>query len=169
MGAEPVCDPLLPQIVTALKQSKDSFIILLTNGKKLPPLPLPDQVIFSIKAVTPSLHKDYTGYDNEVILKNFIEIASCKAVSLHTETVFIPGYVDEDEVLRIAEFIASVDRSIPLRIDAYLPIKGLPWQAPNVEDIHSLTEKVRGILPSTSCLYGDEGKTDLAYTVERIF
>ena len=169
MGAEPVCDPSLPQIVTSLKQLKGCSIVLLTNGKKIPPLSLLDQVIFSIKAITPSLHRDYTGYGNEAILKNFIAIASSKSVSLHTETVFIPGYVDEGEVLRIAYFIASVDRSIPFRIDAYLPIQGLPWHAPNVQDIQSLAEKARRILPNTSCFYGDEGKTDLAYPMERIF
>ena len=161
--------PYSPQIVTSLKQRKGSSIVLLTNGKRMPPLSLVDQVIFSIKAITPSLHRDYTGYGNDAILKNFVAIASCKFVSLHTETVFIPGYVDEDEVLRIADFIASVDRSIPFRIDAYLPIQGLPWHAPNVQDINSLAEKARRILPHTSCFYGDEGKTDLAYPMERIF
>lgn len=169
MGAEPVCDPRLPRILTYLKESKDCTIILLANGKKMPPLDMPDQIIFSIKAITTSLHRDYTGYDNDVILKNFSKIASCKSISLRTETVYIPGYVDEDEVLRIADFIASVDRSIPLRIDAYLPIQGLPWRAPTVEEIQSLNEKVRCILPNTSCLYGNEGKTELAYGVERIF
>jgi pyruvate-formate lyase-activating enzyme len=128
-----------------------------------------DQVIFSIKAITPALHRDYTGYDNGVILRNFNKIASCKSVSLQVETVFIPGYVDENEVLRIADFIASVDRFIPFRIDSYLPIQGLPWRAPKVEGIQSLTEKVKLILPNTSCLYGDEGRTELAYEVNRIF
>jgi pyruvate-formate lyase-activating enzyme len=169
MGAEPVCDPLLPRILTSLKQSKDCSFILLTNGKKLSPLPLLNHVIFSIKAVTPALHRDYTGCDNGNILRNFTKIASCKSVSLQVETVFIPGYVDEDEVLRIADFIASVDRSILFRIDAYLPIQGLPWRAPKPEEIQSLTERVRCILPNTSCFYGDEGKTELAYEVERIF
>lgn len=169
MGAEPVCDPLLPEILTPLKQAKDCSFILLTNGKKPAPLSMLDQVIFSIKAITPSLHLDYTGYHNEIILQNFIEIASCKSVSLHAETVFIPDYVDEDEVLRIADFIASVDRSIPFRIDAYLPIQGMPWRAPTTEEIQSLKERVKHILPNTSCLYGDEGKTPLAYEVERIF
>ena len=169
MGAEPVCDPLLPRILSSLKQSKDCHFILLTNGKKLPPLAMLDQVIFSIKAITPTLHRDYTGSDNAAILRNFTEIASCKSVSLQVENVFIPGYVDDDEVLRIADFIASVDRSIPLRIDAYLPIQGLPWRAPKPEEIQSLTERVRCILPNTSCFYGDEGKTELAYEVERIF
>jgi pyruvate formate lyase activating enzyme len=169
MGAEPVCDPLLPEILTHLKQSKGCSFILLTNGKIMAPLSMLDKVIFSINAVTPSLHKDYTGDDNKIILRNFMEIASCKSVSLHTETVFIPSYVDEDEVLQIAEFIASVDRLIPMRIDAYLPIQGLPWRAPNIEEIQSLAEKAKRILPNVSCLYGDEGRTELAYGVERIF
>jgi pyruvate-formate lyase-activating enzyme len=90
-------------------------------------------------------------------------------IAIYLETVFIPGYVDEDEVLRIADFIASVDREIPFRIDAYLPIQGLPWQAPKTDDIQSLTERVRHFLPNTSCLYGDEGRKELAYGVERIF
>ena len=148
---------------------EELFLVLLTNGRKFPPLPMVDEVIFSIKAITPALHRDYTGVDNKVILRNFTKIASSKSVSLHVETVFIPDYVDEDEVLRIADFIASVDRAIPFRIDAYLPIHGLPWRAPQAHEIQSLAEKARCMLPNTSCLYGDEGKIELAYEVERIF
>ncbi len=169
MGAEAVCDPLLPMILTSLKQMKNCSFILLTNGLKLPPLPMLDQIIFSIKAVTLSLHQDYTGKDNTAILRNFSEIASCGSVLLQAETVFIPGYVDENEVLRIADFIASVDRSIPFRIDAYLPIQDLPWRAPTLKELHSLKDKVKDILPNTSCLHGNDGKTPLAYELEKIF
>jgi pyruvate-formate lyase-activating enzyme len=169
MGAEPVCDPKLPRILASLKQSKDCSFVLLTNGRKFPPLSMVNDIIFSIKAITPALHRDYTGVDNKIILRNFTEIAASKSVSLHVETVFIPDYVDEDEVLRIAHFIASIDPAIPFRIDAYLPIQGLPWRAPQAREIQSLTEKVRCMLPKTSCLYGDEGKTELVYEVERIF
>jgi len=169
MGAEPVCDPILPRILASLKQSKDCSFVLLTNGRKYPPLSMVDEIIFSIKAITPTLHRDYTGVDNKIILRNFTKIAASKSVSLHVETVFIPDYVDEDEVLRIADFIASVDPAIPFRIDAYLPIQGLPWRAPQAHEIQLLTEKARCMLPNTSCLYGDEGKTELAYEVERIF
>jgi pyruvate formate lyase activating enzyme len=169
MGAEPLCDPLLPEILKTLKESKDCSFLLLTNGKTLPPLEFLDEIIFSIKAVTPSLHRDYTGDENGVILKNFIEIASCKSLALHTETVFVPGYVDEEEILRIAAFIASVDRSLPLRIDAYLPILGLPWRAPAPAEIETLTRKAKEILPNATCFYGDEGNTELAYEIERIF
>jgi pyruvate formate lyase activating enzyme len=169
MGAEPICDPTLPRILTTLKKSKDCAFVLLTNGRKFPPLSMVDEVIFSIKAITPALHRDYTGVDNKVILRNFTEIAASKSVSLHVETVFIPDYVDEDEILRIADFIAAVDPAIAFRIDAYLPIRGLPWRAPQAHEIQSLAEKVRYILPNTSILYGDGGKTELAYEVERIF
>ena len=169
MGAEPVCDPMLHRILASLKQSNDCSFVLLTNGRKFPPLSMVDKIIFSIKAITPVLHREYTGVDNGAILRNFTRIAASKSVSLHVETVFIPDYVDEDEVLRIADFIASIDPEIPFRIDAYLPIQGLPWRAPQAHEIKSLAEKVRRVLPNTSCLYGDEGKTELAYEVERIF
>ncbi|MGC9975504.1 MAG: hypothetical protein ABSC57_02120 [Syntrophales bacterium] len=170
MGAEPVCDPMLLRILASLRRSKkDCSFVLLTDGRKFPPLSMVDEIIFSIKAMTPTLHRDYTGVNNRIILCNFIEIAVSKSVSLHVETVFIPDYVDEDEVLRIADFIASIDPAIPFRIDAYLPVQGLPWRAPEVQEIQSLTVKARCMLPNTSCLYGDEGKTKLAYEVERIF
>ena len=123
MGAEPVCDPCLSRILVSLKKLKTCSFVLLTNGRKLSPLAMLDEVIFSIKAVTPALHRDYTGVDNRVILRHFAQISSSKSVSLHAETVLIPGYVDEEEILRIAAFIASVDRSVPFRIDAYLPIQ----------------------------------------------
>lgn len=169
MGAEPLCDPLLSRILVSLKQSKNCSFVLLTNGRKLPPLAMLDQVIFSIKAITPALHREYTGADNKVILRHFAEIASSQSVSLHAETIFVPGYVDEEEILRIAAFIASVDKSIPLRIDAYLPVQGLPWRVPTPEEMQALAYRTRQILPNTTCFYGDKGKTELAYEIERIF
>ncbi len=169
MGAEPLCDAALEDILKYLRQGKRSRISLLTNGFQLPPLAPLDEVIFSIKAVSPDLHRDYTGFDNADILKNFRTINSAPGIRLYAETVFIPDYVDEGEVLKIAAFIASVDRELPFRIDAYLPIPGLPWRAPSVGEIESLTEKVKEVLPRTTCFYGDQGNTPLAYDIERIF
>jgi pyruvate formate lyase activating enzyme len=169
MGAEPVCDPRLPDILESLKEKKGCSIVLLTNGRKYPPLTLVDQVVFSIKAVTPELHLNYTGEDNTDILRNFSSIAAEKTGALQTETVFIPGYIDEEEVLGIAGFIASVDPSVPFRIDAYLPVPYLPWRAPTVEEISRLRDKAVAVLPGTTCFYGDEGNTPLAYEVKRIF
>jgi len=169
MGAEPACNPALPDIVNYLTSEKESKISLLTNGKELPPLSPLDEIVFSIKAITPALHRDYTGFDNTDIVKNFKTVAGFEKISLYAETVFIPDYVDEKEVIKIAEFIASVDKSIPFRIDAYVPVENLPWRAAGVNEIESLAEKVRRILPKTTCFYGDRGNIPLAYEVERVF
>lgn len=169
MGAEPLCDTALEDILEYLKQEKGSAISLLTNGYQLPPLSLLDEVVFSIKAVSPDLHRDYTGFDNRGILKNFRTIRHAPGIRLYAETVFIPDYVDEREVLKIAAFISSVDRELPFRIDAYLPISGLPWRAPSVGEMESLAEKVKEVLPKATCFYGDQGNTPLAYDIERIF
>jgi pyruvate formate lyase activating enzyme len=169
MGAEPLCDTALEDILEYLKQQKRSHISLLTNGYKLPPLALIDEVVFSIKAVSRDIHRDYTGFNNAGILKNFRTISRAPDVRLYTETVFIPDYVDESEVLKIAAFVASVDRELPFRIDAYLPIPGLPWRAPSVGEIESLAEKVKEVLPQATCFYGDQGNTPLAYDIEKIF
>jgi molybdenum cofactor biosynthesis enzyme MoaA len=169
MGAEPVCDPALPDIMHYVTSEKNSTISLLTNGKELPPLSMLDEIVFSIKAITPALHRTYTGFDNADIVRNFKTVAGNEKITLYTETIFIPDCVDEMEIVKIAGFIASVDKGIPFRIDAYLPVEKLPWRAPSVSEIESLAEKVKHILPRTTCFYGDRGNTPLAYAVERVF
>lgn len=168
MGGEPIHDPNL-EIVLEYLRSRQSKISLLTNGLVMPPLDLLNEIIFSIKAVSPELHMDYTGHNNTAILNNFKKLASTKGVNLYSETVFIPGYVDEKEIFKIAEFIASVNFRIPFRIDAYLPVPGLSWRAPTVKEIESLAVEIKKILPLTTCLFGDSGKMPLAYDIEKIF
>ena len=77
----------------------------------MPPVHLLDEVIFSIKAITASLHRNYTGFPNQTILKHFRELAGLPQIRLHAETVFIPDYVDEAEIMKIAR---SLHRSIPI-------------------------------------------------------
>lgn len=169
MGAEPLCDPILPEILTYLKQERRCSVTLLTNGYYEVPIAMLDEVVFSIKAVTPALHSDYTGKDNKTVLTSFEKLGKQKKVNLYAETVFIPDYVDEPEIMKIATFIALVDRSISFRIDAYLPISGLPWRAPEVSELEALRDNVKEILPNTTCLHGESGKKELAYEVERLF
>ena len=169
MGGEPLCEPFLPQILKFLKNKKLCLISLLTNGKLTPPLDMLDEVMFSLKAITPSLHRDYTGFSNRNILGNFRKLAGQTRVRLHAETVFIPDYVDETEVMKIAAFIASVDPNIPLRIDAYLPVPGEHWRTPEVEELEKLKNRARTILPGTTCFHGKHGDEPLVYEVERIF
>jgi len=71
--------------------------------------------------------------------------------------------------MKIAEFIASVDRHIPFRIDAYLPMPGPPWRAVKTSEIEAVRDRVREALPNTTCLHGDYGRKMLAYEIERVF
>ncbi|HPD60860.1 MAG TPA: hypothetical protein PKV48_03760, partial [Thermodesulfobacteriota bacterium] len=50
-----------------------------------------------------------------------------------------------------------------LRIDAYVPISGLPWRTPEVLEIESLSDQVKAILPKTTYLHGESGGKELAY------
>ncbi len=169
MGAEPLCEPFLPPVLEFLRRKKSCIISLLTNGKLMPPVDLLDEVIFSIKAITPSLHRNYTGFANHAILKHFKELAGLPQIRLHAETVFIPDYVDEAEVMKIAAFIASVNPDIPFRIDAYLPVPGEFWRVPEIDEIVKLRDRAGKILPRTTCFHGRQGDEPLVYEVTRIF
>ncbi len=83
-------------------------------------------VKFDIKAWTPSIYKALTGADNRPVFENAKRIA--KYLELRKDpplfvvsTLLIPGYVDEYEVEMIANFIASLDTSIPYRLLAFHP------------------------------------------------
>jgi len=169
MGGEPLCEPFLPQILQFLRRKKSCSISLLTNGRIMPPVHLLDEVIFSIKAITPSLHRNYTGFPNRAILKHFRKLTGLPQIRLHAETVFIPDYVDKAEVMKIAAFIASINPDIPFRIDSYLPVPGQAWRVPEIEEIEELKDEICKILPRTTCFHGKRGNEPLVYEVKRIF
>jgi len=77
MGAEPALDPQLPQLAKVLHQEFSSYHVLLTNGFLIPDLTHIDEVVFSIKAVTDSLHRHYIRKSNKQALKNFLKLFQC--------------------------------------------------------------------------------------------
>ena len=165
MGAEPALDPQLPQLTEALHREFSSYNVLLTNGFYVPDLTHIDEVVFSIKAYTDKLHRDYTGASNKKALENFVTLYK-SGVRLRTESVFIPEYIDGPETEEIARFIAGVDKSIPHRIDAYIPTGDNPWRRPAPGEIESAASLAGKHLQDVSYLTGSE---DLRYEVVRIF
>ena len=129
MGAEPAIDPRLPQLAEILHKEFKNHNILLTNGFKLIDLEHIDEVVFSIKAVTDSLHRDYTGKSNKEALNNFVRLNQSN-IRLRAESIFIPEYIDFLEIENIARFIAGVNTAILYRIDAYIPVGDSPWRRP---------------------------------------
>ena len=151
MGTEPALDPELPALAKALHQRFHCYNIILTNGLKLVDLEHIDEVIFSIKAYSDDLHRDYTGKSNKKILNNFIALYS-SGKKLQAETVLIPDYIDALEIERIARFIAGVDRNIPFRIDAYFPVGNNPWRAATTQEVEEAASLARKHLNTVSCL-----------------
>ena len=165
MGAEAATDPKLPQLAEALHKEFKSHNILLTNGFKLIDLEHIDEVAFSIKAVTDSLHRHYTWKSNKKVLVNFVSLYN-SGVKLRAESVLIPEYIDFPEIENVAKFIGAVYRGIPYRIDAYIPTGTNPWRRPTPQEMERAVSTARKHLFNVSCLTGNEG---LKYEVLRVF
>jgi pyruvate-formate lyase-activating enzyme len=154
-GWEPTFDPNLSEITKRLHYELGSWNYLLTNGYSLPELEEMDEVKVSIKAISSKIHQEYTGKSNKRVLENFQKLYQSK-IKLSTETVFIPDLIDKEEIGKIAKFIASVDKEIPLRIDAYWPIFSKRWRASTGEEIREAVEEAKSYLINVSFLAGSE-------------
>lgn len=164
IGQEPTIDPELPELAELLHKEFGSYNILFTNGFKLPSLEHIDEVVFSIKAVTDSLHRHYTGKSNRKVLANFVSLYK-SGIKLRAGSIFIPEYMDCGEIEKIARFIGGVDQSLPYRICAYIPAGDNPWRRPTVEETEAAVTVARQHLTEVSCLTGNE---ELKYEVMRI-
>lgn len=141
LGREPTVSPDLPGMILFAKEELGAKVNVTTNGSN----PLPrgvDSASISLKAYTDSIHVDYTGRSNRSVLRNFVE-AYESGVRLSASSVLIPGYIDSDEIGRIAEFIAGVDPSIPYHIIGFIPFGGVPWRAPTMGEVKAAVEAAR--------------------------
>lgn len=81
---------------------------------------------FDLKAWNDNLHYALTGSSNKKTLENFKYLAEIgkKRPSppfLIASTLLIPGYIDEEEITNIANFIASLDTNIPYSLLGFYP------------------------------------------------
>ena len=81
---------------------------------------------FDLKAWTEELHIALCGVGNKRTIENFQLLAQyvfrrpCPPF-LIASTLLVPGYVDQEEVARIASFIASLSPDIPYSLLAFYP------------------------------------------------
>ncbi len=83
-------------------------------------------VKFDLKAYDERLHYALTGASNAQSLENFSRAARRAAERpgsplVVASTLLVPGYVEADEVGRIARFIAALDPAIPYALLAFAP------------------------------------------------
>jgi pyruvate formate lyase activating enzyme len=91
-------------------------------------------VKFDLKAWFEPLHVALTGQTNRVTLDNFSAVVALDSHRvdpfLTATTLLVPGYVVREEVKKIADFIASHDRSIPYSLLVFHPdylMRDLPF------------------------------------------
>jgi pyruvate formate lyase activating enzyme len=83
---------------------------------------------FDLKALDDRLHYALTGASNHQTLVNFAASASRfderrpdAGPPLTASTLLVPGYVDAEEISRIARFIANIEPRIPYSLLAFSP------------------------------------------------
>jgi len=81
---------------------------------------------FDLKAWSPELHQALCGVSNQATLANFRRAAAYidqrpDPPLLVASTLLAPGYIDPDEVVRIAAFIAAVNPDIPYTLLGFYP------------------------------------------------
>lgn len=92
---------------------------------------------FDIKAWDERLHIALCGVSNKWTIENFSYLFSVmKNMGINkgiiASTLLIPGYIDENEVYKIAEFISSLDKNIPYVLLGYAPhffLSDLPYSS----------------------------------------
>ncbi|TFG45583.1 MAG: radical SAM protein [Dehalococcoidia bacterium] len=154
IGVEPSLDHGLPALARSLKTQYKSYNILFTNGLALPDLSDIDEIIISLKAVTPELYREYTAADNRKALQNFRRVYEM-GKRLQAEITLIPGIIEAPEIEKVAAFIASVDRSIPLRISGFISLNGVEYRAPSAEEVEAAANLAKTHLDTVNYLSGE--------------
>ncbi|MGI2336203.1 MAG: radical SAM protein [Dehalogenimonas sp.] len=154
IGIEPTLDPGLPDLASAMKTQYQAYNILFTNGFVLPEISDMDEIIVSLKAVTPELYREYTAADNRKALHNFRKIYET-GKKLQAEITLIPGIIEAEEVEKVAKFIASVAPSIPLRINGFIRLNGVEYRAPSGKEIEAAANLAKSHLNTVNYLSGE--------------
>jgi len=142
MGGEPTTNPQLPELLRFCKEGLGVRTYLgHTNGSRLITENL-DGTNVSLKAFSWQKHLEYTGHAREAVYDNF-RAAFEASLDMKASCVYIPGYIAEDEVAGMADFVASLDPAIPFHIMGYIPVPGAPWRRPTEEEMAAIVALAR--------------------------
>jgi len=133
-------------------QREDLWVLFETNGYGLTLKNLDsfkasgiDAFWLDIKAYDNEVHRRLTGCSNERILKLPHEIKKRDFV-LEVLSLFIPNWVEADQIERIAQILLKVDPQIPYTILAFFPeyqLKEVP--SPNLDQMLEAYTRVKDV------------------------
>lgn len=164
-GQEAGIDPAYPLLTKAFHEKFNTYNTVLSNGHFLPDLTHTDKVEVGIKAITDSLHIDYTGISNTTVLENTKKIYEA-GKDLLVESVLIPGYIDSGEVERVAKFVADIDENIPFVVLPYFKAGDNPWRRPTPAEMEYTAGLVKKHLKN---VYHFKGNEEPLFTVDSVF
>ncbi len=134
MGGEPTVAKELYTMVEFSKKELGAFTKLgHTNGSNLD-IPFLDAANIGFKAWSEDLHLQLTGRPKSLIFDNFSR-AFDNGMELSASMIYIPGLIGLDEMEGVLKFVASLDKNIPFHIMGYIPVPGLDYKRPTVEEM----------------------------------
>jgi len=154
-GQEAALDPVYGTITEKLHAEYRCRNILCTNLYYLPDLSHTDAIVASIKVMDKDRHKEYTGGSVEQVKNNFEEVYK-RGVPVSVTTVYIPGYIDLDEIEDTATYIASVEKNTLLNIVPYFKAGQNHWRHPTPEEMYAASEVAKKHLLRVFCWTGYE-------------
>ena len=150
LGGEPLTCADLDVIVGYAKEELEAKVkVAHSNASLLPPDGV-DEMGVSLRAITKRKHQQLTGAPNNKVLANIFKLHD-RGIELRISTILIPGVITLDEIERISEYVASVDESIPFHITGYIPVPGIPWKSPSIEESKAAVMVARRHLKYVTC------------------
>ena len=142
MGGEPTVAPDLPELLDFAKNAlKVRTCLGHTNGSHLP-MPNLDGANVGLKAWNEKTHLEYTGREKKSIFDNF-EAAHQTGIELKANVVYIPDFVDVDQIESIAAWLATLGPEIPFHIMGYIPVPGQSFQRPTIKQMSYAVDTCR--------------------------
>ncbi len=155
------------------------WVLLETNGFGLTPQNLDqlkesgvDSFWLDIKAYDDDVYKKLCGTTNEWILKAPSEIVK-RGFVMEVLTLFIPGWVEDEQIEKIARLIKEIDADIPITILAFFPAYKMNKEKPPtlsemVRIFHRLKEIGLNNIKLGNCGVFAKNNRDWEYLIEQI-
>ncbi|MHA2040987.1 MAG: radical SAM protein [Candidatus Thorarchaeota archaeon] len=145
-GGDILCKPeFYIEAAQRIKEAADDLWILLeTNGYGLTPKNLEafaeggiDAYWLDIKAYSEEVYRNLCGTTNAHILSSVEDIVN-HGFTLEILTLYIPGIVETDEHVKLANLVAEIDSKIPMTLLAFFPcykLQSPEYRAPSAQEM----------------------------------
>ncbi len=149
MGGEPTTWANIFSVARFCKEHLKAFIRIPHSNLSNSPPPEVDEIGVSLFAISKRKYLQLTGSQNSRVLSNIYKTYD-QGTRIFASAILIPEFIGKDELIKVAEFIASIDRDIPLHITSYLPVPNMPWRRPSRDEMRDAVEYCLKVLKNVT-------------------